>query len=482
MRVLGTVEDFDTTRPGLLREGFLESFRWTKEFRESARAWSALEIIPSPDGAGQVLRIAVRDAQAFTGGDKSFARLAPFYPPEADGLRIRIKVLSGQASIYVGGPTAYFGNSDVHTEPQTVRAQATPQWEEIVCNFNHPTWRNDRRAGFSADAPRNYYNRWAQEPVGVFLAADSMGEFLIDRIEVVSLGEGRPFAKFEPNQVRPVRSIADFEDGRHDRAFTLYMAAAEAEWFDESWKREKPLRFAPMQLSVADTGLDGRKSLQCAGRTAEEVHCTGIRTEGAAEANAIAVALQVNAPEQRNTLVGSGPIVPIDFLVFVAPVGKAFPWDRFGPSEALRAARGPGFDYQFTHRVIASYTDVDFAIYHTRRYLRPGEWSREVLPAADFVGVYGHGAMRERFLNHEPLRCGEVVAVAWLNPWCRAGRITEPTTTRIDTLSFVQVPGSPAEHRSFWQVPDVKRLQLREGTRDGRRVRHIALPGDPLRP
>ena len=33
---------------------------------------------------------------------------------------------------------------------------------------------------------------------------------------------------------------------------------AEAEWFDESWKRSKALRFEPMQLAVIDTGLDGR--------------------------------------------------------------------------------------------------------------------------------------------------------------------------------------------------------------------------------
>jgi hypothetical protein len=301
---------------------------------------------------------------------------------------------------------------------------------------------------------------------------------LVDRIDLVSVGEGKPFVTFAPQQIRPVQPIVDFEDGKRERVFNLYMSAAEAEWFDESWTRTKPLRFAPMQLSVVAKGLDGRKSLECLGRTAEEVHCTGVRTSGAAQANAIAATISVDAPEQRNSLLGSGPIVPIDFVVWVAPTGRPFPWPRFAPSEQLRAHSGPGFDYQFTYRTIASYSDVDFAMYHARRYLKPGEWSKLVLPAADFTCVYGHGAMRERFLVHEPLRCGEVVAFAWLNPWCRQGRREAPVTTRIDAISFVQVPGSPAEHRSFWQVPDVKQLSHREEKSSGQRIRHSWLPGD----
>lgn len=474
---IGVIEDFDSATLGSFQTGFIETHRWTEEFRQRARAWSSLEIVP--EGKGRALRIRVTDSQAFTADAKTVARLAPFYPPEADAVRIRLKVVTGQASIYVGGPTAYYGNSDVYTEPQTIHAKAHPEWVEVVCNLNHPTWRNYRRSGFSTDAPRNYYNRWAQEPVGIFLAPDSLGEFLIDKIDLVALGEGKSFATFTPEQIRHVRSIADFENGKSDQAFNLYMSAAEVEWFDESWARSKPLRFEPMQLTVIDAGLDGRKSLECRGRTAEEVHCTGVRTTGAAESNAVSATLCVEAPEQRNSLVGAGPTVPLDFLVFVAPTDHPFPWQRFAPSAELRARGGPGFDFQFTHRLIASYTGVDFAIYHTRRYLKPGAWTKLVLPAADFTCIYGHGSMRNRFLQHEPLRNGEVIAVAWLNPWCRQGRRDAPVVTRVDELSFVQVPGSPAEHRSFWQVPDVTQLRHRDAESPGMRQRHTWLPGDP---
>jgi hypothetical protein len=477
---LGMVENFDATPVGPFQKGFIEIHRWSEDFRQRARAWSRIEIVP--ESTGKALRVNVSDPQAFTSGAGSILRLAPYYPPEADALRIRLKVISGQISIYIGGPTAYYGNSDVFTEPQTLRAMAKPEWVEVVLNFNHPTWRNYRRSGFSTDAPRNAYNRWAQEPVGVFLAPDSLGECLIDDIEVVSLGEGKLFATFSPDQIKPVMPIADFEDGRHDQAFNLYMAAAETEWFDESWVRSRPLRFEPMQLAVIDTGLDGRKALQSRGRTAEEVQCTGLRTSGAADANAIAVTLSVDAPEQRNTLVGAGPVVPLDFLIFVAPVEKNFPWPTLAPSAELRAKGGPGFDYNLTHRTIATRTDLDFAIYQTRRYLKPGEWSKQVLPTADFTCIYGQGTMRDRFIQHEPLRSSEVIAIAWLNPWCRQGRRDAPVITRIDDMSFVKVPGSPAAHRSFWQVPDVKQLLYHDEESPGLRKRHYRLPNDPPPP
>ena len=479
-QVLGVVEDFDSAPLGSFQKGFLDSYRWTEEFRERARAWSSLEIVR--EGDGRALRVRVMDPQAFTTDAKSVTRLTPFFPPQADAVRLRVKVVTGQASIYVGGPTAYYGNSDVFTEPQTIRAATEPQWVEVDFNFNHPTWRNYRRSGFSTDAPRNYYNRWTQEPMGVFLAPDSIGEVLIDRIELAALGEGRPFPVFAPAQVREVASIADFEDDKFDRAFNLYMAAAEAEWFEESWTRTKPLRFEPMQLTSVDAGLTGQKSLQCRGRTAEEVHCTGVRTTGSAKANAISITLSVDAPEQRNTLVGAGPIVPFDFLVFVAPTERAFPWQRFAPTAELRTRGGPGFDFQFTHRLIAAYSDVDFAIYQTRRYLKPGEWSKLVLPIADFTCVYGHGSMRGRLLNHDPLRAGEVIAVAWLNPWCRVGRRDEAVTTRVDEMAFLEVPGTTEELRSFWQVPDLSQLRHREEASPGPRKRHTWLSGDVVMP
>lgn len=476
-KLLGTIENFEAAPVGPYQVGFLDIHRWSEDFRQRARSWSRTEVVP--DGKGKALRVGVSDPLAFTSGAGSFLRLAPFFPPEADAVRLRVKVLRGSVSIYIGGPTAYYGNSDVFTEPQTVRAKTEPEWVEVVCNFNHPTWRNYRRAGFSTDAPRNYYNRWAQEPIGVFLAPDSLGECLIDDIELIALGEGKPFPAFAADQIAPIKSIIDFEGESLDRVFTIYMAASESEWFDESWIRSKPLRFEPMLLSVIDTGLSGRHALQCRGRTAEEVHCTAIHTKGVADANAITIKLRVDAPEQRNTLVGGGEIVPLDFLVFVAPEGKAFDWQRLAPSPELRAHGGRGFDCNLTHRVIAVRADLDFAIYQTRRYLKPGEWSSEVLPTADFTCIYGQGSMRDHFLHRSALKSDEIIDIAWLNPWCRLGRRDAVVTTTIDEMAFVKVPGSAESHRSFWQVPDVNQLRHRDEESPGLRIRHTWLPDDP---
>lgn len=478
--LLGTLEDFSKLPPGPFQKGFLDSWRWSDEVRAQFRSRTQLKIVEAADNKTKQLRVRIADERMLAGEALSLLRLAPFYPPQADAVRIRLRVTSGQAVLYVGEPTAYYANSDVYTEPQTIRAETEPRSVEVVCNFNHPTWRNYRRAGFSTAAPRNYYSRWAQEPLSVFVAAGTRGEFYIESIELLALGEGKPFAQFAPEQIRHVKIITDFEEGRNDSTFTLYMADGETEWFEQSWKRDKPLRFVPQQLSVVEAGLAGKRSLSSVGRTAEEVHCAGVRTSGAADANAFAVTMSIEAPEHQNTLLGVGPTVPVDFLVFVAPMKKPFPWQRFAASKELRSFPGPGFDYQLSYRTIRDDTDVDFAIYQTRRYLTPAEWTKFVLPAADFTCVYGHGSYRDRLIDHQPLTCDDVIAIAWLNPWCRVGRGDSQVTTRLDELSFVQVPGTAAEQRSFWQVPDVKSLQRRESTSPRGRIQHIALPEDAL--
>jgi hypothetical protein len=395
---------------------------------------------------------------------------------------VHIRTVSGRVRAYVGGPTAYFANSDVFSRTeQFVPAQAS-QWGALNFNLHHPLWRNFRRPGFSTDAERIYYNRWAQEPVGLFLAEGTQGEFFIERIELTTRGMGRPFARFAEGQVRTVKTIADFEDGKRDGVFNVYMADAETEWFDTSWKRDRPLRFTPAELAVvADPGRRTR-TLISKGPTAEEVHCTGVRTAGAPEANAFRFTLMHDAPEYRNSVVGLGRAEALDFLVFVAPPGKAFPWNEFEPPPELRKYPGPGFDYQMSYRLLRERRDVDFAIYQTRRYLKPREWTTLVLPAADFVCIYGSGVYRERYLRNAPLTCGDVVAVAWLNPWCRVGAGRSTVATHLDDIAFVHVPGKPEEHRSFWQLGDESGVRWVEDRSPRGRIRHMLLPGDEIAP
>lgn len=480
-RVLGTLDDFNAAPLGPYQRGFIDFWRWSEAQRAELRPKSRLEIVDAPDG--QALHVRIDDARITAAEAIPLLRLAPHYPPEADAVRVRIRMKSGHATFYVGGPTAYYANSDVFSRPRLLRTADPPEVVEVDFSLNHPTWRNFRRSGFSTDAPRNYYTRWAQEPLGLYLAQGSQGEFTIERIELLALGEGRPFPQFRDDEIRLVRLIADFEDDARSsddaRPFTLYMAATETEWFEESWKRTKPLRFPPQALTYVDEGRSGKRSLVAAGFVAEEVHCTGVPAEGSADANAVSASIRLHAPGDRSTVVGIGPALPIDFLIFTAPKTRPFPWARFGPSEELRREAGLGFDYQFSYRRLQAVRDVDFAIYQTRRYVAPDQWARLVMPAADFTCIYGHGSERRKLLDHEPLAMDEVIAVAWLNPWCRAGRRAATDSTTIDDLSFVHVPGTAETLRSFWQVPNVKELVTQDGGTSARRTRHIALPGDP---
>lgn len=465
---LGTVAEFARHELGPYRGGFLDHPRRDEDFRRRARAGSTVEIVSDADLDTQVLRVRVTDASLFAEGPLPLLRLAPFYPPEADALRFRVKVVSGKVRAFAGGPTAYYGNSDVFTKSAELSAAVEPQWADLDISLNHPLRRNNRRAGFSTDAERNYYSRWAQEPLGVFLEVGTVGEFLIERIECVSRREGRPFKNYERRDVQTIRWIADFNgDASAEDLFTLYMADGEEEWFEESWRREKPLRFAPQQLEIVPETVYPRrgKVLEAVGTFAEEVHCAGIRTTGAPGANAIRFDVRHDARDYANTVVGWGYAEPLDVLVFVAPQKPATPWQAFAASDELRKLPGPGFDFQFAYRRIRERQDVDFAIYQTRRYLTPREWTTLVLPAADFVCVYGSGAYRERFLRNQPLTCDDVTAVAWLVPWCRAGRSAGGVKLRLDDFVFVRVPGSAAEHRSFWQLPADAKVEWRESSR-----------------
>lgn len=470
---LGTLQDFDTLRTGPFDRGHLDSWRWSDEQRQTARKQSRLQIVEGREGQGKLLRVTIDDPEVLAREPLLLARLTPYLPPDADVVRVRLRCVTGEVRLFLGGPTAYYANSDVFTETHTVRAAMEPRWVDLDVRLDHPLRRNFRRSGFSTDAPRNYYTRWAQEPLGLYLAAGTRGEFEIDRVEAVATGEGQPFPVFTSDQIKTQAVIADFEDGRTDRIFTLYMANTETEWFEESWKREKPLRFTPTSCKVTSDGSG--KYLTCSGPTAEEVHCVGIRTEGTTAANAIALRIAAEAPDRRETLVGAGPVVPIDFLVFVAPRTASFPWARFQPPAEWRAFPGPGFDYHLSYRTVQPLTDVNFAIYQTRRYLKPKDWAEVVLPAADFTCVYGTGSCRERFLKHEPLSLGDVISINWLSPWGRVGNRDLPVTFRIDDLRFVTIPGSVSEHRSFWQIPNPQAVTLTDETTGGIRNRRMVL-------
>ncbi|MBL9080767.1 MAG: hypothetical protein JNK76_03120 [Planctomycetales bacterium] len=480
LRPVGKVVDFADATVGPYQRGYLEHFRWPEEIRQRAQELSRIEVTADSELARNVLRVNVGAAVPFEFGPLIALRLAPFYPPEADVLRLRVRAVSGKVRLYVGGPTAYFANSDVFSAVQELPARdGDNTWRNLDFSLNHPLRRNDRRAGFSAGAPRNYYNRWAQEPLGLYVDAGSRGEFLLEAVELLNAGEGRPFPQFNADDVKSVRPIADFAADGLRSAFTLYMADRETEWFAHSWTRDRPLRFTPAKLSLEPASGGGGKALVAVGPSAEEVHCFGVRTTGAAEADALRMTVTHDAPGYRNTVVGLGRAEAIDVLLFVAPPDQEFPWQSLGPSEELRKHAGPGFDYQLSYSQIRDRDDLHFAIYHARRYVKPREPTTLFVPTADFTCIYGSGSYRRHFTEHLPASCGDVIAVAWLNPWCRTGDGRSEVRLTIERPEFVDIPGEPRDQRSFWQLDRAADARMiDEPEAGGRRWRTMRLPGD----
>ena len=59
-------------------------------------------------------------------------------------MRLRVKVVAGEVTLYLGGPTAYYGNSDVFSERRTLKALSPARFVDVDFSLNHPTWRNYR--------------------------------------------------------------------------------------------------------------------------------------------------------------------------------------------------------------------------------------------------------------------------------------------------------------------------------------------------
>ncbi|MGC3967406.1 MAG: hypothetical protein QM775_08560 [Pirellulales bacterium] len=102
------------------------------------------------------------------------------------------------------------------------------------------------------------------------------------------------------------------------------------------------------------------------------------------------------------------------------------------------------------------------------------------MPLADFTCVYGSGTYRNRFTDHLPAGGADVIAVAWLNPWCRTGAGRSDVRVAIERPEFVDVPGTPRELRSFWQIESAGDVQMLDDAADaqGRRWRTMRLPSD----
>jgi hypothetical protein len=421
----------------------------------------------------------------------------PYLPPEADAVRMKVRVASGRAILMVGGPVSQMGNSDVHCDPQLVAADGTGEWQTVEFSLNRRLVRNYRRPNFTKDLPVVYYTRWAQEPF--FLSLLKLPEALrpaeetvlyIDQVELVARGEGRPFPAYAPSDVETVATVIDFA-APDDLARVVSIAHGYSidKPFEFGYRRvpdpqarplpghivksspfiaEEGTHYPAPRLTLVDS-LPGRKAAQAECLWAEEGQIVAVKTQVDPRANALRLVLRPDYALMQKTYQATHdgkPAHAVDIVVFVSPKGTDFPWHDIAATDALKQAfaesgyQGPGAKYDYlltTNRVTCiNVPEIQragpFGFYSARRYLTAKEWTDVTVPFADFVCVYGQGACQDLQRRQLPLAPEQVAAIGVVAPYGSGHG-----TIGIDEIALVRVPGTPAEQRSFWQVPDASR-------------------------
>lgn len=395
----------------------------------------------------------------------------PHFPPEADVVRLRCKVLEGRFLLSVGGPVIQSGTSDVFTDPIEVTAANCAEWRTIEFSLHHGLLRNFRRARYSKDSPTIYQARWGQEDFSLVGLDRSAGIILIDQIELVAKGEGKPFPQFAPADIRPVRMIADFErdEDRAKAAAVLHGydgGQGQEDTFKQSWlrnpdtpnvarwskKEPKKLVHEPVSFALAEGGLTGKRSLVARAHFEEEHSFGMIKATGEPAANALKIV--VRAKGRNGDLNPESPNywgMAVDFLALVSPERSPLPWPTLAPSDEMRRGPGPGYDYEIS---LKRAQGLSYGYYHARRLLREGEWTTLIIPFADFACGYGQGELAEAFRRQLPLQPAQIAGIMFTGP------IRFHMELMIDEISYVHVPGTPESLRSYWQIPDVSATRL----------------------
>lgn len=400
------IEAFDSAQLGRHNPEAIEFWRWTKEEKRDAKDFSRLEICEGDGASGKALKVSIL---------KELPKGAEFYrlwqtgldylPPDAVAVRMRARVVSGSFTLTVGSATTYFADSDVWARPQVLEPGG---WRTIEFSLVSDLQRNFRRAVFSSESPAIHYTRWIQEPLRIMLGADSHGELWLDDIELVRSGEGSGPAAHEGKKIDSLAS-ADLA-----RAFTF---ATDDKEFDLA---RTPGKEALRKPAVLRPPAGAGEPLEASQRGLEEMSFIGVPISCPEGANALRVTMKMAHQSGLKDLV-------VDFLALVGP-GGTFPWTK--PEATGEKA---GFDFCLSP---ASTKGISWGFYHARRVVPNGEQVTLVIPFSDFLCAYGSGELRQRHQQQEPLRAGELVAIAMVSPFRQAGGDTLFTIQSIEAVKL----------------------------------------------
>lgn len=470
----GMLQNFQSSQVGMFDggyPGYLWYFSWgtPPTNLNVARASSTLDIIASPTpGIGQgntnqYLRLSVDDSiftanphfdapgsLANLNSTQSAFRLpiglGDILSPRADILRVKFKIERGNIGLTFGSPVSQLGNSDVLLKVKylspTNNDDCTPLTDTggwIQCDFdlNKDLIRNSRRANYSggnSGASGNiknlegkeiiHYTRWVQEPISMHIVTYDSNDnkiisgnpvVLVDDIEVINSAKGKAFPIFTNPTL--VNLIDNFENDI-SQAFTVNF-----NW--PTTQQKVPV------LTSSNKANTGTKSLLITSKTGEELAWTGMPADNADGANAVSFEMRVEA--SNNNFANH----VIDFIALTTPDGGPFSWAGLSGSN--------GYTYQLSE---ASTASKNFAVYHGRRMVPQNQWVTVTIPFADFVAAYGSGSMVAHHQGQKPLQASEISVIGLQTSW---RQVSATSSIYIDSIRYVNVPGTNEELRSFWQ-------------------------------
>lgn len=417
-------------------------WRWSPEEKAKAGSFSRRAIAPNPDGNGSVLRLEITPEFPWGGSPERLLQLTNgHFPPESDAVVLRLRVESGVFTVAIGGPTAYYGDSDVITSPQRIEAG---DWREVHCDLHEGLCRNYRRAGFGRAAQSIAYNRWAQEPPQFYILPGSTGVLLLETASLVATGRGRPFRVFNPASMAAVQSAPT----TLANAFTLLVADSQTADFERSWRDVPACRYPPPQLAEVP-GPAGAAALSATAEWAEEIRWAGVRTKPAAGANALVLTVRATSPVVAMQFTSDAG-QPVDIGLLCGTAAAPFPWERLGPPEEWRqGATASGFDVSLSNRETAKQSDLHVAQYQTRRFVKAGEWQTLTLPFEDFVCIAGTGTLQADLVSRASPAAEAVAGVTWMLPWPRGGRAVGAAIQVADVQFVTIAVDDPAPRRSY---------------------------------
>ncbi len=395
-----------------------------------------------------------------------------FFPPDADAIRMKVRAVSGRIIIGPGGPTAYFGNSDVFLRPVVIdAAKDGPEWRTVEFSLHDGLLRNFRRAGFSGSAPWIYYARWAQEPTRFYVFKGSGGEIQIKDLEIISKGVGQPFPVFSGEDVITVASLADFRTDDPAREFTA-LIGGNGEEFEASWKSPEKIARRPAEIRIESDQEEG-KVLHSRGLFLEEMSAVGVTISNSRDGEGLRFRIKADS-EAVNLMLPAVPCQPLDFFIYVSTAGTGFNWKQFAQTTANPDSPVKGYDYNLTPKKVSAVNGLSLAIYHARRFVPRGQWSDVVIPFADFLCIQGSGDLADRFHNQLAPDPDKLIAAAFLAPWPRKGRFETSIDVRnIDLVKFRNVGET---RRSYYQFPDTSGLRFQKSPNGGCSIQMV--PGE----